>query len=100
MVNKWLQHLANFRSKNTDIDPKDIMKQARKSYRGGNVTPYEPTNLASSASKISGGGVSAFDQRNLATTASSVSGGRRTRRSSRTSRATRTSRRSKRSRRR
>ena len=91
MVNKWLKHLANFRSKNKDIDPKDIMKQARKSYHGGNVTAYESTNLASTASRISGGGVSAYDQRNLATTASAVSGGRR-----RTHRARRRSKRSRR----
>ena len=90
--NKWIKHLANFRKKNKDVDPKDIMKQARKSYQGGTVSAYESTNLASSAAKISGGSVSAYEQRNLATTASAVSGGRR--------KSRRTRRRSKRSRRR
>ncbi len=95
--NPWMKHLAEFREKNSDVDPKDMMREARKTYRGGAVTPYEQQNSASSASKV-GGGVSNYEQRSLATTASSVGGRRKSRRSSRRSRSTR--RKSKRSRRR
>jgi hypothetical protein len=38
MANKWLQHLANFRRQNRNIDAGEVMKQARASYRGGTNT--------------------------------------------------------------
>ena len=60
MANKWLQHLNKFRKQNSGMDAKDVMREARKTYQsggGGNgeVTPYQPTNLASTASSLQGG---------------------------------------------
>jgi hypothetical protein len=53
MANKWIKHLQQFRKKNQNMDPRDLMKEARKSYQGGgDVTPYSPTNLASTASAV------------------------------------------------
>ena len=77
MANRWLQHLAQYRKVNKDMNPKELMKNARKSYqsggekgplhipvksiahsvnktvnsiakKGGGVTPYvRPTNMGS-----------------------------------------------------
>ena len=57
MANRWLKHLQQFRQRNAEMDPKKVMKEARKTYQsgGGDVTPYQPTNLASTASALSGG---------------------------------------------
>jgi hypothetical protein len=60
MANKWLQHLNSFRRANRNVDAKDMMKEARKTYRGGSasgssVVPYVPNNLASTASTLKGG---------------------------------------------
>jgi hypothetical protein len=54
MANKWIKHLQQFRQKNKGMDARDLMKEARKSYQsgGGDVTPYSPTNLASTASAV------------------------------------------------
>jgi hypothetical protein len=35
MANRWLQHLAQYRKLNKDMNPKDLMKNARKSYQNG-----------------------------------------------------------------
>ena len=59
MANKWLQHLNNFRRANKHVDAKDMMREARKTYRGGSasgsVSPYTQNNLASTASALQGG---------------------------------------------
>jgi len=59
MANKWLQHLSKFRRQNTGMDAKDVMREARKTYQSGGgdseVVPYQPTNLASTASTLKGG---------------------------------------------
>ena len=54
MANKWIKHLQQFRQKNQNMDARKIMKEARKTYQsgGGDVTPYSPTNLASTASVV------------------------------------------------
>jgi len=60
MANRWIKHLQQFRKKNTDLKPQEVMKAARRSYQSGggasgDVTPYQPTNLASTASNLQGG---------------------------------------------
>jgi hypothetical protein len=55
MANKWLQHLNNFRQANQHVDAKDMMREARKSYKGGGVSAYVQNNLASTASSLQGG---------------------------------------------
>jgi hypothetical protein len=88
MGNKWQTHLEDFRNKNKDMDAKDIMKEAGKTYRrGGGVSGYTEKSLASLAGKV-GGRVSAYEGSNLASTAARV-GGRKSRRRNR-SRARRT----------
>jgi len=56
--NRWLQHLAKFRRQNESIPPADMMRQARKSYRGGGDAPssFTPTDkFVSTPSSLSGG---------------------------------------------
>ena len=55
MANKWIKHLQQFRSQNKDLNARELMKEARKTYQGGGgeVTPYTQTNLASTASALS-----------------------------------------------
>lgn len=56
MANRWLQHLSKFRRANKQMDAKDVMKEARKSYNGGGVpTAYAQSNAASSAASVTGG---------------------------------------------
>ena len=38
MANRWLQHLAQFRRNNKNVDPKEMMKKARMSYQNGGKT--------------------------------------------------------------
>lgn len=40
MVNAWLQHVAKFRQKNQSLSFKQLLKSAKKSYRGGEVKPF------------------------------------------------------------
>ena len=56
MENRWLQHLSKFRRANYQMDAKDVMREARKSYSGGGVpTPYVQSNSASNAASVTGG---------------------------------------------
>ena len=53
MANKWIKHLQQFRRQNKDLDARDLMKEARKSYKGGGeVDAYVQPSLASSASDL------------------------------------------------
>ena len=84
MANKWLKHLAQFRQENGNIDPKNMMKAARKSYQSGG----QPGAMGQSGKdalaqpKLKGGSVISYER---ATTESSPAkvGGRRSRRQSR-----------------
>ena len=96
MGNQWLDHLKNFREQNKDMDAKDIMQEATKTYKkGGGVTGHTQSGVANLAGPARGGGVVAYEGSGLASTATKV-GGRKSRRR----RTRRTSRRAKRSRRR
>jgi len=78
MANKWLQHLNNFRRTNRHVDAKDMMREARKTYRGGGASSASGVNSASGANSASGSSsVAPYTQNNLASTASSLQGGRR-----------------------
>jgi hypothetical protein len=89
MANKWLKHLAQFRQENGNIDPKNMMKAARKSYQsGGQPGVVQPGAMGQSGKdalaqqKLKGGSVVSYER---ATTESSPAkvGGRRSRRQSR-----------------
>ena len=56
--NRWLQHLAQFRKRNIDTPPADMMREARKSYRGGGDAPSSFTStdkFVSTPASLSGG---------------------------------------------
>jgi hypothetical protein len=106
MPNKWLQHLAQFRRQNSEMPPKKLMKEARKTYRGGEGTktpsapsPYVKTmqNTMSHVKgamdeiKMKGGNVVPFEPSSTDSSPSKV-GGKRSRRNTR-SRSRRTRRR-------
>jgi hypothetical protein len=93
MKNKWMVHLEKFRKQNKDMDAKDIMQEARKTYKkgGGAVTGYTQGGVANLAGPARGGGVTAYEGSGLASTATRV-GGQKSRRR-RTSRRTKQSRR-------
>lgn len=90
MANKWLKHLAQFRQENGNIDPKNMMKAARKSYQsGGQPGVVQPGAMGQNVkaalaqnNKLKGGSVVSYER---ATTESSPAkvGGRRSRRQSR-----------------
>ena len=54
MEGDWKEHVRRFRQQNKDVKPKDVMRAASRTYRGGAVVPHETQNLASSASKVGG----------------------------------------------
>ena len=35
MANRWLRHLQQFRNKNKEMNPQEVMKKARSSYKSG-----------------------------------------------------------------
>jgi len=72
MANKWLQHLNNFRRTNRHVDAKDMMREARKTYRGGSASGVNSASGASGSSSVA-----PYTQNNLASTASALQGGRR-----------------------
>ena len=89
MPNKWLQHLAKFRQENGNVDPKKMMKAARKTYQAGGKPLVQPGMVAQNVkaalaqnNKLKGGSVVSYER---ATTESSPAkvGGRRTRRQTR-----------------
>jgi hypothetical protein len=65
MANRWLQHLAQYRKVNKDMKPKELMKNARKSYQSGggvfksigNTVKTATHDVKSSVNKLKGGGV-------------------------------------------
>lgn len=84
--NKWLQHLAQFRKNNKSMDPKQVMKSARKSYQsGGNgVTPYQKEGgVAQNAGVVKGGSVTPYESNGTESTPLRLAGGRKSRRQSR-----------------
>ena len=56
MQNAWLEHVNQFRKKNASLSFKDLLKSARKSYKGGSgVSPYAAsTGVARYASTVGG----------------------------------------------
>lgn len=55
MVNAWLQHVAKFRQKNQSLSFKQLLKSARKSYRGGDYSPNsENTGVSRYATTLGG----------------------------------------------
>jgi hypothetical protein len=55
MPNAWLDHVSQFRKKNSALSYKDLLQQARKSYKGGAVEPYvESGGVARYASTVGG----------------------------------------------
>jgi hypothetical protein len=87
-----MEHLKQFRKQNKDMDAKDMMQEARKTYKkGGGVVGHTESGVANLAGPARGGGVTAYEGSGLASTATRV-GGRKSRRR-RTSRRTRQSRR-------
>ena len=106
MANKWIKHLQQFRQKNKDKDlnPQQVMKEARKSYQSGggplsqanSAVRQQSSRVMSNGRRLLGGGmeVTPFPQSNLASTASALGqqGGKRRksqRRSTKKSRQTR-----------
>jgi len=84
--NKWLQHVAQFRRNNKGMDPKSVMKNARRTYQsGGNgVTPYHKEGgVAHNAGVVKGGAVTSYDPAKTESTPLRLAGGRRSRRQSR-----------------
>lgn len=85
MKNQWMVHLEKFRKQNKNIEAKNMMKAARKTYKkGGGVTGHTVSGVANLAgpARGGGGGVTAYERLGLASTASRV-GGRKSRRTSR-----------------
>jgi hypothetical protein len=77
MANKWLQHLNNFRRTNRHVDAKDMMREARKTYRGGSASGVNSASCVSASGASGSSSVAPYTQNNLASTASSLQGGRR-----------------------
>ncbi len=98
MGNKWLAHLAQYRKINKDMNPQELMKNARKSYQsGGNPSPYvqnmnkmSPMPVgANDPIRMFGGAVVPFEPAGTDSRPASVGGRRRTRRQRRSRRTRR-----------
>lgn len=77
MANAWLAHLKQFRKKNSGLQFKELLQQARKSYQGGgDPVPDERSNLASRSAKVGGDPVAA-EVKSLATRSAKLGGSRR-----------------------
>jgi hypothetical protein len=55
MANAWLQHVAKFRQKNQSLSFKQLLKSAKKSYKGGDVKPFSANNGVSRYATTIGG---------------------------------------------
>ena len=55
MPNPWLTHVKQFRQKNQSLSYKQLLKSARKSYRGGEVKPFAENSGVSRYATTLGG---------------------------------------------
>ncbi len=55
MPNPWIDHVNNFRKKNQSLSFKQLLKSARKSYRGGEVKPFSQSSGVSRYATTVGG---------------------------------------------
>jgi len=59
MANSWMNHVRNFRQRNSKLSYRDVLKQARKTYGGGvegDIRSMVTKNAGTvSASNMSGG---------------------------------------------
>lgn len=78
MPNAWLNHVEEFKDKNPGLSFKELLTQARKSYKGGNPVAYEPSSVASRSAKVGGNPV-AYERFSVASRSAKF-GGRKTRR--------------------
>jgi hypothetical protein len=92
MVNAWLTHVKQFRKQNPGLQFKDLLQQARKSYRGGTPVSHVGKGIATNASKVGGGDPVAYESQNLASRSAKLGGSRRRRRQTRKQKKSRQSR--------
>ena len=77
MANAWMNHVRNFRQRNSKLSYREVLKQARRTY-GGGVEGNTRSIVAKNAG-IVGGGILG-DTRSMVAKYATVVGGRRTRR--------------------
>jgi len=77
-TNPWMAHVKQFRKQNPGLQYKDLLQQARKSYRGGTPVSYVSNGVATNASKVGGDPV-AYESQNLASRSAKLGGSRRKR---------------------
>ena len=55
MANSWLNHVRNFRQRNSKLSYRDVLKQARKTYGGGDPISGDTRSMvAKNAGTVSG----------------------------------------------
>jgi hypothetical protein len=55
--NRWMQHVKNFRKRNSKMSFRQVLKEAKKTY-GGGVVGYMDSNVARNAGRVGGGPLS------------------------------------------
>jgi len=74
MANAWMNHVRNFRQRNSKLSYREVLKQARKTYGGG--IEGDTRSVVAKNAGIIGGGIEG-DTRSVVAKYASAVGGRR-----------------------